>query len=44
MEKKTARDLIILHEIGKKGELTQRYLSRRLGVAVGLANALVKRI
>jgi DNA-binding MarR family transcriptional regulator len=44
MEKPAERDLEILTAIGEGEPLTQRDLSRRLGVALGLTNLCLKRL
>jgi DNA-binding MarR family transcriptional regulator len=40
----TERDLVVLEEIARNPEVSQRALATRMGVALGLANAIVKRI
>src|SRR5438477_11546552 len=44
MKPNRARDLEILTAIGEGAPLTQRALSERLGVALGLTNLYVKRL
>jgi DNA-binding MarR family transcriptional regulator len=38
------RELRLLSELAHDGELSQRHLSRRLGIALGLTNLLLKRL
>ncbi len=44
MERQRQRDLEILTVIGEERQLTQRALSERLGVALGLTNLYLKRL
>lgn len=44
MERRTERDLALLTAIGEGRPLSQRALSDRLGVALGLTNLLLKRL
>ena len=44
MESKSLRDLQILSEIERKESVTQRSLSTKLGIALGLTNLYVKRL
>ena len=44
MNQASQRDLKILTEIGERGDVTQRGLSRSLGIALGLTNLYVKRL
>jgi DNA-binding MarR family transcriptional regulator len=44
MQRDSERNLDILTAIGESGDLTQRALAQRLGVALGLANLYLKRL
>ncbi|MFQ5900062.1 MAG: winged helix-turn-helix transcriptional regulator [Thermodesulfobacteriota bacterium] len=44
MDSKSFRTLQILDEVSKNGNFTQRDLSKRLGVALGLTNLYLKRL
>lgn len=44
MDSESLRTLRLLNEIGKNGTVTQRALSRRLGIALGLTNLYLKHL
>ena len=44
MEREALRDLEILAELGRSDHITQRHLSARLGIALGLTNLYLKRL
>lgn len=44
MKQASQRDLQILTEIGQRGDITQRGLSKSLGIALGLTNLYLKRL
>ncbi len=44
MDKKSIKELEILHELSKSEGVNQRYLSKKLGMASGLVNLYIKRL
>ena len=44
MKSDNYRDLLVLHEVARNSHLTQRDLAKRMGIALGLANVMLRRL